>query len=329
MSSLWICDDRGRLYVLTDISGIHCSNSPMKSKWIKVDSGFKNVYAGHRGLVCGIKDCSLYIRKGITHNTPMGTDWVVCACDVLKVMAGKTCIVRKSSRGHLYVAKVNLGEEVLDWKPIPPPNDARGDLEQMHYAVDEGDRLFSVTGSGTVFCCELLLTRELYWYPLTGPPNLESNQSIYSMLSNFWSSNGDANGDRDWISQVSFGFECLWCLREGTKEVWQLVIGWLNSVPKTNWTKLELPLSADEESVVALTACKSTRNGLCVIAKGEGYFKIVSCLFSSAGSCDRVEVELPTRCPCRSIALCSNPTAMGITPVMGATPTVANEVSIE
>lgn len=305
-SHCWICDDHGGLYVLKDIS-VHCRDSQTKPTWSKVDSGFKSIYAGYRGLVCGIKDRSLYVRKCVNHDTPVGTGWEMYACDVLKVMPGRTCIVRRSSKGRLHAAKVNLETGVLDWKPIPPYREEieGGNTEQLHHVVDGSDRLFSITGNGAVFCYELL-SRDPYWYEIAAPPDLAMNQGIIGKLFNMWSTNGDCNGDRDWVGVVGYGLECIWCLRKSTKEVWQLVIGCLNNAPKTNWVKVMLPLS-DEENIVSLSACKSARGGLYVIVKGEGHWKLVYCSFSSAGGCDRMTIELPVRYPCWSIAICSIP----------------------
>lgn len=299
----WVCDDHGGLYILSD----------HPQKWVKVDSGFKSIYGGYGGLVCGIKDCSLYIRKCVNHKTPVGTGWVVYACDILKVMPGRTCIVRKSSKGCLLAARVDLEAEVLDWKPIQPHCTEVGERssEQLHHVMDDGDRLFTVTGRGAVYCCEPL-TRDLYWYPIAAPPNIGSSQGIFGKLfSSFWSANGDTNSGQDWVSMISFGTGCIWCLREDTVEVWQLVIAWLNSAPKSNWARVELPL-AEKEVVVSLSAFKSAMGGMYAIVKGEGYFKMVSCSSgSAAGGPGRVEIGLPVRTPCWSMAICSTQTAPG------------------
>jgi hypothetical protein len=296
-----VCDDRGGLYALKDMSGVA---DPSRLEWVMVDSGFKAIYAGHHGLVCGTKGDSLYIRRCVNHVTPVGTGWAVHACDILKIVPSKTCVVRKPSEGCLLVARVDFEAEILHWNSLPPyctQLDKEGS-EQLHYVMDDCDRLFAITGNGSVYCCEPL-TNDPYWYGVAAPPNLGSTQGIISQLfSNFWST--DAGSNLDWVSMVASGTGCIWCLRAGSREAWQLVIGWVNSVPKVNWNKIELPLS-EGESVVSLSSCKSGKGGLYTIVKGDGYFKMVSC-FATKGQ-DRLEMKLPVRYPCWSLAICSTP----------------------
>ena len=301
----WVCDDHGGLHVLKNCADL------ANQKWVTVDNGFRNIYAGYGGLVCGIKGCSLYIRKYVSRANPIGTGWMVCACDVIKVMPGRVCVVRRPSKGCLLAARVDLEVEVLDWNPIPPCREESS--EQLHHVMDDGDRLFTVTGNGAVFCCEPLI-RDPYWYRIATPPNLGgSGLGILSKLwSNIWS-DGDAGDGRDWVSTVSVGSGCIWCLREGTREAWQLVVGWVDSVPKVNWTQVKLPLSEDE-SIVTLSAGKSARSGVYAIVRGGGYFKMVSCLRGSAGEDgdggdSSVDIALPVRYPCWSLAVCSTQTA--------------------
>lgn len=289
--------------MLKDISN-HCRD-PKHSKWTRVDGGFRSIYASHGGLVCGIKDSSLYIRKHVTHEDPLGSCWVKQICDVVKVILGKKCLLRKTSRGYLHMAKVDLQRTFLDWKLVPPHDgkfgDRVSDSEHCHHVVDDGDRLFAITASGEVFCCELL-TGDFLWDTIAAPPPPGMSQGfVKNLLLTFWRE--DTSNAQDWVGMVSAGGGSIWCLREGTKEVWQLVISWLNSKPKVNWTKVDLPL-LEEEEVVSLSACKSAKDRLYVIVKEEGYFRMVSCSFS-AGKWGRVELELPVRYPCRSMGICS------------------------
>lgn len=299
----WVCDERGGLYVWKN-----CTD-PANQKWFTVDSGFRNIYAGYGGLVCGIKGRSLYIRKNVSPATPIGNGWIVCACSVIKVMPGRVCVVRRTPQGHLLAARVDMEVELPDWLPIPP---CLEESKQLHHVIDGDDRLFTITGSGAVSCCEPL-TRDPYWYPITAPPNLGKGQGILSKLwSNIsiWSVNGNADDSSNWVNMVSVGGGCIWCLREGTREVWQLAVGWVKGIPKVNWTQVKLPLS-DEESIVSLSAGKSPRSGVYVIVRCDGHFKMVSCLVGSAGDSDRVDIALPVRYPCLSMAVCSTQTAPG------------------
>lgn len=296
-SHCWVCDDTGGLYVLRD-----SVLSKAKKQWIHVDSKFKTVSIGYDGLVCAIKNLSLYIRKSVTHTTPEGMDWVQHACDVFKVIPGKTCVVRKSAGGHLYVARVDYHAHVLDWESVPSLHpDSLGTRTVCHHVVDSADRLYSVTGHGEVFCCELLHggdSGDLQWNMVVGPPPLRQEKGLLSWISSkvFW----DTYEGRDWIRLVSFGADSLWCLGEGN-ELWQLAISWLNATAKAHWNRVNLPISSEEE-VVAISACKSTRDGLYLMVSEEGHYKIV---FHSFNASSRVDISLPVRYPCRSMGSCS------------------------
>ena len=304
-SHCWVCDDTGGLYVLRDSA----LSKAKKKQWIHVDSKFKTVSTGYHGLVCAIKNLSLYIRKSVTHATPEGTDWVRHACDVFKVMPGKTCIVRKSAEGRLYAARVDYHAQVLDWKSVPSLDGSSLGSTNMqelycHHVMDSADRLYSVT-RGEVFCCELLRgcgggdgDDDLQWNMVVGPPPLRKETSLLSWISSkvLW----DTHEAQDWISLVSFGVDSLWCLGVGN-ELWQLAMSWSNGTAKAHWNRVELSLSSEEE-VVAISACKSTRDGLYLMVSEGGHYKIV---FFSFNCSSRVDISLPVRYPCRSMGNCS------------------------
>lgn len=306
-SHCWVCDDSGGLYIFRNIN-VHSRNrvsADLKCGWTNVDRGFRSVYAGYSGLVCGIKNSTLYIRKGVTSDNPIGTEWAQHECDILKIMLGKVCIVRKSSRGNMYVAQIgSTTTEMLDWKSILPLDDGEREDQSVgevdyHHVVDDEDRLFSITGGGEVYCCELR-SGELLWSLISGPPpHLAKSAGFVGWVSSFWTTQRD-----DWISTVSFGVSSLWCLRKDCNEIWQLVTSWLNRTPKVNWVKTELPLSG-EEKIISLSACKCTKDGLYLIVEDEGHYRMVFCSLSSR--CDMAEIGLPTRYPCRSMAICSIP----------------------
>ncbi len=326
-SHCWVCDDHGELYIVTDINESH-SQSPespnageVKLKWTKVDSGFRNIYTGYDGLVCAIKESSLWVRKGVTSDRPMGDDWIRYMCDILKVMAGRTYIVRKSAKGKLHTARINQKEPevLLDWKYIPAIHEQqdKDEDEAFHYhAVDGRDRLFSVTESGMVSCCDMLSEEDLYWTLVTGPPKMDKGL-VGWISSKLWtssssnsstsksSSSSSSSSSNDWVGAVSFGLDSLWCLKEGSNEVWQLVIGQLNDTLRVNWVRSELP-HLDGEETVSLAACKSTKDGLYLIVKEQGHHRIVSYSLNKKGEdSGRTEIALPTRYSCKCIAISS------------------------
>lgn len=300
--------------MLREVGGDLCSRADRASSdWVRVDSGFKSIYAGYEGLVCGVKESALkesalYIRRGVTCNNPMGTDWVRCECDVLKAMAGRHCVVRKSSKGHLYGARVgSCSMGLLDWRFIPLLDESRRkdgrEREEVfyRYVIDDKDRLFGIASSGEVSYCQLLQTNDLHWNLVTGPPSLLTRgPGLAGWVASFWR---PQDSTRDWVGKVSFGAGALWCLKERGNQVWQLVIGQLKDELKVNWVRTELPLS-DEEEIVDISACKASRDGLYLIVKMEGAYRMVSCSLGGE-SCDRVDIKMPVRYPCYSMAICS------------------------
>lgn len=302
-SHCWVCDNRGGLYILKDVDGA----TTHEAKWTKVDSGFKNIYAGYDGLVCGIKNSALYIRQGVTFDCPAGTEWSKYECDVLKAIPGRLCLVRKSAKGKLFVARVHSNSaEVLDWKSVPARNcdqrtDGKNEAENviLHYVVDSGDRLFGIASSGEVFCYELLqVDSNFRWTLVAGPPPMKDS-GVVGWVTSLWRT----RNDKDWVRTVSPGVDLLWCLQEEGREVWQLVIGHLNGKLRTNWVKAELPLCGEEE-IIAMSASKSTKDGLYLIVKEEGHYSLVRCSFNAEGS-GQTNIQLPVRYCCDTLAICS------------------------
>lgn len=321
ISHCWVCDDHEGLHFLKAVSAPP-PPSQHAHKWTTVGGGFRTISAGYDGLVCAVKESSLLVRKYVTHENPVGKGWKKFACDAVRIMAGRTFVVRKSSRGHLYAARVDLTAEVLDWASIPPCHGEGGmvengngeignDRESLHYAVDDEDRLFQITGRGVVSCCDLLQCSHgndllLHWVTISSPPpKLNQGSSWISRI--IWkASDGGGSDDNGWVSMVSAGVGgALWCLREGTNEAWQLVIGQIGGTLKSNWNDFQLPFYEDEQ-VIMLSACKSAADRLYAVVKGASYYKMVS--FSLTGEeCgkSREEIVLPVRYPCWSVAICS------------------------
>lgn len=282
--------------------------------------GFNSIAAGFCGMVCGINASSLYVRKGVTSMKPMGTEWAKHICNVVQVVVGKKCIVRKSSLGVWYYTKLtahSVCTGILDWSAVgsfveqKAPN-STSDVLLHHYAVDVHDMLYGLTLSGRVACYKLL-EEEPCWSIVAQPPPTCSPKlttragKLVGWLSGVWRSWSDSdtstNNGGCCISTVSVGVGSVWCLLEGHREVWQLVVSKLKLTTKWNWVKSVLPLNKDEE-VVHFDACKSSVDGLYVVLseKEKGCCKILSYSLNSEGS-GRREIVYPCKYPCRAVAI--------------------------
>ena len=260
-SHLWACDSRLALYCLREADA-HLEQhraraemlenselslpSPSPPIWEKVEGHFDLISCGCAGLVCGVKNSVIYIRKGTSHDNPVGECWLKCFCDVTAIAVGKRCIVRRTSTGSMFFTCVReLGEASIfhpSWKLIPPgPFEGKPE----HFVLDEDDNLYVFTESDDVFCCSGLTDSEEdseQWMYISKPPPLSSKGAL-SWVKSFWSEQGG-----DGFSSVSPGKQCLWCLRG--REVWQLVLTHLTTSSgerelRTNWVRFSLPSDAE------------------------------------------------------------------------------------
>ncbi len=321
MTHCWVCDDHGGLHFLQDVIIHHGNDLSVETiQWSKVGTGFHSVHAGYGHVVCGIKNSSLYLRRGITFKMPMGVEWVKHVCDVVDIMVGKHYIVRKSSNGSLYSTKTShIYDLVLDWAFVPPYQDSNSNAHD-HQAVDNSDRLYSITSNGEVFCCDLLAS-DLQWRLIMGPPVVGRSGGWIPSI-RFWKSQEDV--DKEWIiSMVSPGLRSIWCQKDKSNEVWQLVIG--SMMTNVNWMKSALPLT-NEETIVSLSASKSTEDGLYLILQERGCYKLVSFTLNME-DCGAIQIPLPVRYPCNSLAI-SITEEVEITPVSLRTEDTASNVLV-
>ena len=317
-SHCWLCDELGVLYFTASITPPLSSRSYGPGdgmQWIQVGEGFHSVAAGYDGLVCGIKDSSLYLRKGVTDSKPMGTQWARHICNIIQVLVGKKCIVRKSSLGMLFsttLTAVSFDSGVLDWSSVeslmePQGADCSCDPPLYHYTIDGCDRLYGLTVSGGVACYNLL-EQEPCWSSVAEAPSPRVSTRtgwLVDWLSSIWQSqrvsDTSSGADGCCIRQVSVGIGSVWCLVKGQYEVWQLVISQLEHTTKFNWVKSVLPLEKDVE-VLHFEASKSSVDQLFFVLRESGIYKMMSFSFNSESS-GRSEVMYPSSRSCKSLAI--------------------------
>ena len=184
---------------------------------------FDKISCGYRGIVCAKKDKILYLRKGVTYDNPLGTTWVKGLCDVKDLAVGSDHVVRRTSNDQLFVMNygtVNLSSSVFlpQWNSVPKCSDV--DSHQL-FTVDASDGLFVFSRSGDVFVIrDLSCSPEDYqWEKIAGaPPMYKRRSGILNYLG--W---GDGGSD-NMFSSVGAGDGCVWCVCEGGRELYQLVI---------------------------------------------------------------------------------------------------------
>ena len=294
-----------------------------EANWVKVDSGFDQIQAGYSGLVCGLKECNVYVRTGVSHDTPMGSGWSVVNCSASEISVGKNCVVRKSDDGTLYMTNItsSLSEPVFlpNWIPIPQCDIEHtktiylGEEIKFQYAIlDSNDRLFALTSAGEVFgYYSLLDVNDRSWQVVCKPPPVETDKGgIGQRLLSWW------KGDQDVLfSHVGVGKGCLWCVREkGNGEVWQLVVSEFTMTNgklelKPNWVKFQLPIN---DSIVQLCEDKCTSGELFVVCKNEmEETELVFCSLNKDKPKAKVVIGLPKSCEnvsLKSIAICQTQT---------------------
>ena len=314
-----MCDDHGNVYFSPNIGSSPSSSTQppeQNQEWSHVGNGFDCIVAGYCGIVCGIKDSSLYVRRSVTYMQPMGSKWDQHFCDVEQVMVGKEYIVRKSSLGLCYYTRQtthSLSFGVLEWSAVESfveqeAPDSNSDALIHHYAVDIHDRLYGMTLSGRVVCYKLL-DEEPCWSVVSQlpprPKRTTKAGQLVGWISSIWRSSNNSNSDTSTngsrISKVSVGKGSIWCLMEDHSEIWQLVISELKHTTKWNWVKSVLPLDKDEE-VLHFEACKSSVDRLYVALRKRGLCKMLSYSLNSKDN-GRCEVVYPSKHPCQSLAI--------------------------
>ena len=346
--SLWLCDTRGDVYVLKnlekyadsyisrlqrrsfmteekppDLQHLESPTPPLtpSPEWVKAGSGFSSVAAGFEGLVCAIHSGILYIRMGVSHDTPEGKMWTKIICDATKVAVGRDCIARKTSRGGFHI--VNLREQydscsvsaIQDWTSINvdqlrelQPREANGvSLEDTttdeHLLLDDKDRLFIVAPSGVIYCCLEPYSNDqcnIQWNTVLPAPAIISNRisrAVRSMLSYVPYAFGGRN--KALFSQVCVGKGTLWCIRADKNDIWQLVASDFSTSRgvtelKTNWLQVSIP--AQDERLYLLAASKSAVDGVyAVMVKNSNRHGVIVAYSLNQSDHVRVEIDLPSQ----------------------------------
>ena len=272
---LWVCDNYGKVYIIQDIDAtiesIHSKHAiPQDPKVAPaadfnckmVDGSLDKVAGGFSGLICGIRGTVFYVRRGVTHDNPLGSSWAKCFVDAVDIAIGSQCAVRKTSQGKLFVTKID--EHIITppifqpiWNVVPPC----GFVDNFqHFVLDARDNLYIVASSGEVYgCFDIRDNIESATWRLASKPPFET-KSGFSLLS-FWrskKSNGELFSHVCAGSNATTGSHTLWCVRKDSNEIWQLVLSeFIDSSGgmelKSNWVRFCLPkddklscLSADK-----------------------------------------------------------------------------------
>lgn len=289
-SHLWLVDSKGKVFAASDVgTAVEAvqlletipGEPPAASvKWKVVDGRLDRIACGYTGLVCGVQDKILYVRRGVTFEDPVGTSWTKCYCDVVEISVGRESIVRRTSTGEFFACKVD--EKLLSppvflpaWKPIPRCSLVEGKEQNgiQHFALDARDNMYVVTTSGLVYVYRDVgsVSEDAgRWKEVSKPPKTTSSKGGFSLFSLWrgWKGSESAEGLFSTFSAgslVSSSSQTLWCLRSG--EAWQLVVSEYTGSSgetelRTNWVKLAMP---KEDTITAMCCDKARTDALYAI----------------------------------------------------------------
>ena len=325
-TQLWAVSSDGALYVLQDVGAwlssvrsneiLHAKTATVHDNWTSgMDGRFDSVVCGYSGLVCAKKNKVLYIRRGVTYDNPLGTAWTKALCDAQELAVGSKCIVRLTSNNQLFVTdSLDLSSSgsifLPHWKSIPPCRDV--DTQQL-FTLDADDNLFIVSPSSCeVYVCQNLSStpsEDFVWKKLIGgPPVIKKSQSVFYKILGW--DNGSSSG---LISGISSGDGCVWCLANGGKEVFQLVLNYEKKLTgaegtelvhiEGSWKRFELP-GKDEATLLA--ADKTELDAVCAVVQENKLLVSYALLQENSG---RVELPNPERQTFRwrSVSICAIP----------------------
>lgn len=344
---LWVCDREGRVFVLQNAGATtgsirarraaptpplggenenHTKFSapePVPVRWSKVDGGvvrLDEVLCGHSGVVLGrsVSPSILYMRRGVSGESPTGDCWSKCLCSASAVAVGDRYIVRSTASGVILATSVEVWSVTSrpvfmpSWTALPRCSS----LDKFErFALDAQDNLYIISHTGEVYGYFGLETpptelqgetEQLGWRLIANAPKVPQSRGF--SLFGLWR----RDNDEEMFSNVCAGRRSLWCLCRGSSELWQLVLG--SSLGRsdggerevrTNWVKFGLP---KDDHILHCCADKVKTDALYGIATGDqpgsGGEKIVSYSVLQENS-GRLELTNPlswTR-PWRSIAL--------------------------
>ena len=330
-TQLWAVDSEGAVYVLQDVgawlSSVRSNEvlhgpaaTPHADNWTtrdEVDGRFDRVVCGAGGLVCAKKNKILYIRRGVTYENPLGTTWTKALCDARELAVGRDCVVRRTSKGQLFVADSldlsSTGSVFLPhWNSIPTSEPVDNML-----ALDSRDNLFLVSPStGDVHVCPNLTSgppEDFQWTKLIDGPPAVNNQSrsLLNILS--W---GKSNSTSNVFSSVTAGDSCLWCMGSSGRDVFQLVLDYGGNYGRKrksragenssanirgSWKRFELP---EIDEVTIITADWTELDVFCGVVKENRNIVSYAVLQENSG---RVEISNPIGATQRwkSVSICA------------------------
>ena len=332
-SHIWLCDDRGDVFVLRDfhvykdsikvnlrtreeITQTTHTDAPPPS-WLKVASGFNAIVGGCSGLVCGIQKRNLCVRLGLTHDNPAGNSWVKVHSEAVEMAIGASFVVRRTSAGKLfYVDMTNYdlmqskSVLALSWHVIPPCpghlwKDGEGS-EPLYMSLDENDNFFLIDCTGNVRMYTLSSVGAT-WSKLCNAPVVPKKWGIVNWLAKaLWREDEE---QKCHFLGASMGQRVIWCLDSEPRVVWQLVLSYVTSraggrTVKTNWVRCELPT---EDELMCFCADKCTVDGLLLAAKNQDDSDTFF-LYCSLNETVATPVEIPSPSTwsnsCNSLSIC-------------------------
>ena len=317
---LWVCDSAGKIFVIEDVYGavesIHSGHTVMGApsasdfiEWKRIEGSFDKIIAGFSGIICGIvggvRGTVLYLRRGVTHDSPLGSSWAKAFCDAVDIAVGSRCIVRKTSHGELFVTeidKLGLATPVFlpTWNAVP--SCTQFVKEYQHFVLDERDNLFVITPSGEVYGCLGLCTdvQNVKWELVAKPP-FETKRRF--SFFGFWRGQKDAG---EMFSHVCAGSHSLWCMKKDSEELWQLVLAEVTNMDgettlKTNWTSFHLP---KDDKVLHLCADKTNLKIDALYAVDDAQKLISYTLLHDNSGRTELPVPTPWSHSWQSVAIC-------------------------
>ena len=295
-TQLWAVSSDGAVYVLQDVGAwlssirsnevLHAKTATLRDNWtggvVEGSGTFDRVICGAQGLVFAKKDKTLYVRRGITYDNPLGTTWAKVLCDARDLAVGSKSLVRSTKQDQLFVTEpLDLSSTssvfVPHWNSVPACEHL--DSHRM-FVMDARDNLYLISpSSGEVFVCPNLSSGSpdnYKWRKLIeGPPPIKKQSSILNIL-------GWGSSKASVFSSVSAGDGCLWFVGSSGSEMFQLVLNYVKVAKKrtkkkketqrngelfnveASWKRFELP---DKDEVTLLAADWTELDVLCAIVR--------------------------------------------------------------
>ena len=313
-AAAWVGSVRSNEALLAERATVPLQTATEQDNWAREVGGrFDNITCGFTGTVCAKKDKILYVRKGVSYDSPLGSSWAKALCDAQDIAVGSRCIVRRTSQDNFFVTNsesIDLSSSIFlpHWDSVPRCSDV--DTQQL-FTLDRNDNLYLVSSSsGEVFVCPNLSSgpsEDFEWEKIAGgPPGTKKRSSIFDILPWGASSNGCL------FSAISAGDDCLWCLADGGREVFQLALKFVRNLRRGVedsvkiegfWKTFELP---EKDEVTLFAADKTEFDILYAVAQENKSILSYAVLQEESG---RLAIPNPEghNSRWRSLSICSIP----------------------